>query len=115
MKRNIARIAAGMNGILAAAEAAAAQTLARAAERAAEDARSLAPVDTGELRGSISVVAHSPLEVSVVASAPHAAMVEFGTTQMAAQPFMTPAAQMQRASLLHNAREAFARRKGGKA
>jgi HK97 gp10 family phage protein len=58
------------------------------AERAAE----LAPVDTGELRGSIS---HQKLGDgwAVVASAPHAAYVEYGTSKMEAQPYLRPAAQ----------------------
>jgi HK97 gp10 family phage protein len=58
------------------------------AERAAE----LAPVDTGELRGSIG-----PQRLgggwAVVASAPHAGYVEYGTSKMAAQPYLRPAAQ----------------------
>jgi HK97 gp10 family phage protein len=58
------------------------------AERAVE----LVPVDTGELRGSIS---HRRMGDgwAVVASAPHASYVEYGTSKMAAQPYLRPAAE----------------------
>jgi hypothetical protein len=47
-------------------------------EYMAELARQYAPKDTGELQSSIEAV-HSPGETRVVAGAPHAAYVEFGT------------------------------------
>ena len=60
--------------------------------RIAERAVGLVPVDTGELRGSI---AHQKMGSgwAVVASAPHAGYVEYGTSKMAAQPYLRPAAQ----------------------
>lgn len=63
-----------------------------AAEHAAQTARELVPVDTGELRNSIS---HSPdVRGAVVrAEAGHAAMVEYGTEKMPPRPFMLPAAR----------------------
>lgn len=63
-----------------------------AADAACETARSLAAVDTGELRGSISAV-HNGLEARVAAACGHAAAVEFGTSRMPARPFMQPAAE----------------------
>lgn len=93
------------------------------AELVAEEARMLAPVDTGELRSSIDV--QPPVEqgtsvsVRVVASAAHAAYVEYGTGQrgqsspgagpgpydpnwpgMVAQPYMRPALDTRRAEVL---------------
>ncbi len=65
--------------------------MAAAGEAVAGDARSLCPVDTGRLRGSISVSAGSNSAV-VSANTDYAAYVEFGTSKMAAQPFMVPAA-----------------------
>jgi len=77
--------AAALGGLKEAAGELAAAVI---AERAAE----LAPVDTGELRGSIG-----PQRLgegwAVVASAPHAGYVEYGTSKMAAQPYLRPAAQ----------------------
>ena len=55
-------------------------------------ARELAPVDTGELRESISFAATDNGAV-VYASANHAAMVEYGTSRMSPRPFMLPAAR----------------------
>ena len=55
------------------------------------DAKILAPVDTGNLRNSITT-RFSPLRAEVVATADYAVFVELGTTRMAEQPFMRPAA-----------------------
>lgn len=58
----------------------------------ADLAQQLAPVDTGELRASIHVEAGAhALARRVVASAGHAAFVEFGTRDSEAQPYLTPA------------------------
>lgn len=60
-------------------------------------AKTLSPVDTGNLRSSIkssdlrSVSQDSP-SAEVNASANYATYVELGTSRMAAQPFMGPAA-----------------------
>ena len=115
MKRQLRRLTARLVNIARAAEAAAHQAVAQAADETAQSARKFAPVDSGELRASISAETLSPLEACVVAAAPHAAAVEFGTSCSAAQPFLLPAAQMQRAQLSRQARKAWARRKGGKA
>jgi len=111
MRRRKSRIMARLEDLTQAAQ----QAVGHAAEEAAGAARELAPVDSGELRRSISVRQISPLETAVVAAAPHAAMVEFGTSRSAAQPFMLPAAQMQRARLSQHMQKACARAKGGKA
>lgn len=70
---------------------------ARAAERtgawAAEQARALAPVDSGELRDSITYEVRrtaSSLAIVVLAGADHALYVELGTSRMSAQPYLRP-------------------------
>ncbi len=70
---------------------------ARAAERtgawAAEQARRLAPVDTGELRDSITYEVRrtaTTFAIVVLAGANHALYVELGTSRMSAQPYLRP-------------------------
>ena len=56
------------------------------------DAQRLAPVDTGNLRNSITTsVQGDGLRAAVVATASYARFVEFPTSRTAAQPFMGPA------------------------
>ncbi len=77
------------------------QVLMNAAIRVAERARELVPVRTGHLLASIRAEigdmeeeaspAFDPIEV--VAETPYASFVEFGTSKMEAQPYLTPAAE----------------------
>lgn len=64
------------------------------AEAVAEEARHLAPVDTGLLAASIKVEQETldgnPGAV-IVAGVPYAAYVEVGTSDTPAQPFLRPA------------------------
>jgi HK97 gp10 family phage protein len=53
-------------------------------------AKSLAPVDTGNLRNSISTTI-KPLSAEIGPTAAYAVYVEFGTSRMGPQPFMNPA------------------------
>lgn len=65
----------------------------RTGEWAAEQAQDLAPVDTGELRGSISFVVRKTqrsFAIVVYAGASYAGYVELGTINMQAQPFLRP-------------------------
>lgn len=62
---------------------------------AAQAAREIVPVETGALRGSITSNAQG-LSAAATAAAPHAAMVEYGTSRMAPRPYMYPAAQAAR-------------------
>lgn len=75
--------------------AGAAEICARTADTAAQAAREIVPVETGALRGSIASTAQG-LSAAVTASAPYAAMVEYGTSRMAPRPYMYPAAQAAR-------------------
>lgn len=57
-----------------------------------ERAKEIVPVDTGALQESIHVEkGDGPGQYNVVASEPYAGFVEFGTSRMAAQPFLIPA------------------------
>lgn len=75
----------------------------RLVEKAALDieahAKARAPVDTGFLKSSITAEPVGPLHHRVVAYASYAIYVEFGTSRMAAQPFMWPASELVRSSL----------------
>jgi HK97 gp10 family phage protein len=76
----LARLSAGLAAAAPVADEAGAEILEGAA-------RDLAPVATGELRDSIAAEGGE-----VIADARHAGFQEFGTSVMAAQPFMRPAA-----------------------
>jgi len=65
------------------------------AEDIADLARELVPVDTGALQASIEATKVEAYHWEVTAgdeAADYATYVEHGTTRMAAQPFLTPAA-----------------------
>lgn len=49
------------------------------------------PVDTGFLRNSITVDEVTPMEAIIAPHTDYAEHVEFGTSRMAAQPYMRPA------------------------
>jgi HK97 gp10 family phage protein len=55
------------------------------------DAKTLAPVDTGNLKGSIGTDILGPLAAEVGPTASYGHFVESGTSRMAAQPYMGPA------------------------
>lgn len=80
----------------------------RYTEIIAREARGLAPVDTGELRQSIQAEL-GPLASTILASAPHAAVVELGRSDnpnYPAQPFLGPAVEMHRAAFERDLRAA---------
>lgn len=57
----------------------------------AADAKNIAPVDTGNLKGSIGVSKVGQLESEVGPTANYGIYLELGTSRMPAQPFMGPA------------------------
>jgi len=65
-------------------------------------AQAIVPVDTGNLKNSIQVDLSELEELSgeVVPQAEYAVYVEFGTSKMPAQPYMTPAAEEVGASFV---------------
>lgn len=70
----------------------ASQVVRKAALDTMADAKTLAPVDTGNLRGSITTDTRTgDLSAVVEATANYAAYVEFGTRRMRPQPYMRPA------------------------
>lgn len=71
-------------------------------DKVASTAQSNAPVDTGELRGSIKGEVVSQFEGRVIATAEHAPFVEFGTVHMVAQPFMAPAVEQHRTQFVRD-------------
>lgn len=54
-------------------------------------AMSIAPVDTGNLRGSIVPTKQGTFSWRITAQAGYALYVELGTRKMSAQPFLVPA------------------------
>jgi len=76
-------------------ERAGADAARQAAQQGAELARQYAPVDSGELRSGIGV-RRDGNGAAVNSAAPHAAMLEYGTSRMAAQPYMLPMAEEMR-------------------
>ena len=80
----------------AASAAAATRAAAAGIER---DAKLAAPVDTGNLRSSITTsIAMNGLRAEVGPTAEYAEWVETGTSRMAAQPFLFPAVDRHAAS-----------------
>jgi HK97 gp10 family phage protein len=59
-------------------------------------AKQMAPVDTGNLRNSIQTTVVSALRATVGTNVEYAPYIEYGTSRMAAQPFLTPAAERER-------------------
>ena len=58
-----------------------------------EDVKRYCPVDSGELKNSISLTSNSD-KISLTVDAPHAEAVEYGTKNVKAQPFVRPAIKM---------------------
>ena len=68
-----------------------------------DGARRLCPVETGDLKTSLSARSEAVAggaEGAVSAGAPHAVYVELGTSRMAARPFLLPACQAECGALL---------------
>jgi HK97 gp10 family phage protein len=62
------------------------------ADRVAQAARGIVPVDTGQLRDSIvTQVVKTGKEAEVLVLTDYAAYVEYGTYRMSAQPYLGPA------------------------
>ena len=64
--------------------------------------------DTGILAGMIITTQPSPLVVEVSSNAPYAAALEFGTSKMAARPYMAPARDKERPAVEQLVKEAVA-------
>jgi len=62
--------------------------------------------DTGHLKNHIEVTQPGPLRVLVTSNAKYSAALEFGTSKMAARPFMNPAARAKRTEVTMIVRKA---------
>ena len=71
--------------------------------------------DTGTLRRNITVTQIGPLHVRVASNAPYSAFLEFGTSKMAARPFMGPAARAKKKQVVALVRAAVGKAIGEKA
>jgi HK97 gp10 family phage protein len=69
--------------------------------------KQLSPVDTGAMRDSIDKVERAPLLIDIVVGVPYAIFVEFGTVNMEAQPFITPAIESGRRGLVADLKKAL--------
>lgn len=76
-----------------------------AAEDAAEQMRQDVPVDKGEARDSIEVTKVGEGVYEVGPHTDHDVFIEFGTTDMDAQPFVGPAGETQRTEFPKTAAE----------
>lgn len=65
--------------------------------------------DTGVLAGNIETNQVAPLVVEVSSNAPYAAALEFGTSRMAARPYMAPARDAERTAVTQLVRQAVDR------
>lgn len=65
-------------------------SLRKAGEQVIDGAKEVVPVRTGHLRDSIDIQGEGQNFIEVGADADYAAFVEFGTSRMEAQPYMTP-------------------------
>jgi HK97 gp10 family phage protein len=71
----------------------------RAAEAGAQAAKSLARVDTGEMRDGINAAPLPDGAARVSSPVPHSVFNEYGTSRMSAKPFMRPSMDAARAAL----------------
>ena len=55
--------------------------------------------DTGVLKNNIEAVLKEPLVAEISSNAPYAAPLEFGSSKLAARPYMVPARDAERASV----------------
>jgi HK97 gp10 family phage protein len=80
--------------------------LSRAADEIVVKAKSYAPVDTGRLRDSI----HKEVDgdgVAIIADAPYAAHVEYGTFKQRPQPYLNPAIREVTSSIISDIRKSL--------
>lgn len=68
----------------------------------------LCPVDTGFLRNSIQVDSVTPTEAIIAPHTEYAEPVEFGTSRMAARPYMRPALDQHEGEILDAVRDTVA-------
>lgn len=87
----MAHLVSNLTKIAGQAGAAAQRALLQTGADIASVATQLAPIDTGALKQSIGAVPVSSNEVHVGSGLDYSIYQEYGTSRMAAQPFLTPA------------------------
>lgn len=91
------RVAVNLGPKISALARARASAIVRATALGIEgDAKTRVRVDTGELRDSIHTETDGDLRAAVGTNVAHGPPNEYGTARMAAQPFLTPAAEAAR-------------------
>lgn len=80
--------------------------IARGCEIVKDEAKTLCPVDTGELRESITAKAEG-LRGDVGTNKEYAAYVELGTYKMKAQPYLVPALETKKEDVINAVKEEF--------
>ena len=65
--------------------------------------------DTGVLANNIETVLKEPTLVEVSSNAPYSSPLEFGTSRMAARPFMAPARDQERPNVIRLVEQAIQR------
>ena len=106
------RLRAKLLAVAPACESAGEEAARQAADGARDLAAGLAPVETGRLRGSLTVTS-AGTSAEVCADCEYAAAVELGGRGRPARPFMLPAAQASAAGFFDQARRLAARAVGG--
>jgi HK97 gp10 family phage protein len=89
------------------------QLMDEAASVASTEAKRLAPVRTGRLKKSIRKSHTQQGEYRVGSNVPYSGFVEYGTSKMAAQPFLRPAMEKANAHLNARAFELLKRQASG--
>lgn len=104
----------GLSGLMPESLLAAARdALAPELSAIAQDARTLCPVQSGQLQGSIGVrMQEEGAAGEVIAGAPYAAIVELGSAARAARPFLHPAFMARRTEMAGRIADAVLRRAG---
>lgn len=92
IKIDISKLQQALRSFESAVPQAISDALDEMAESAVQGAQANAPVDTGELRDSITVGAKDNNSIEVGAGAEHAPYVEFGTSTQPPQPYLEPEA-----------------------
>ena len=82
--------------------------LGEGAEIVAERAREIVPVRTGYLRSTIMTARRGSLQWRVLAYAFYAKFVEYGTSRMAAKPYLRPALILCRSMIVFLAKRGIA-------